>query len=332
MVALMSTTSPMAATEAMLEGDLEGGSLSNARQVTFASMGFEKAGEGYFSPHGDRIAFQAVPTGAKTYQIYVMDLATKTPKLVSTGRGACTCAYFRPDGQKMIFASSHGYELAPEEVSAPQVTSKSGRYTWDLTPGMNIYEANLDGSGLNQLTHGSDYNAECAYSPDGLSIVFASNRSGSMHIYTMDRDGSHVRQLTHADDCYNGGPFFSPDGKQIIFRADREKAHHLQIYVMDVDGSNERRLTSAEDVAWAPYWHPHGKVIAYTKSMPTPGHYQIYLLNIDTGVEQRLTQSQCFEGLPSFNQAGDQMVWTSRRGRGPCHLFMADFKLPKGLY
>jgi Tol biopolymer transport system component len=95
---------------------------------------------------------------------------------------------------------------------------------------MNIYEANPDGTGLRALTSGPDYHAECAYSADGTRIVFASNISGSMNIYTMDSDGGDVQQVTHTDHCYNGGPFFSPDGQNILFRADRDKPHYLDIY------------------------------------------------------------------------------------------------------
>ena len=68
----------------------------------FSEMGFEKAGEGYFSPDGNTIIFQAVPTGQKNYQIYTMDLNTMVPHMVSTGKGACTCANFHPDNQKII--------------------------------------------------------------------------------------------------------------------------------------------------------------------------------------------------------------------------------------
>src|SRR5436853_597198 len=81
--------------------------LQNIRQVTFSSMGFEKAGEAYFSFDDREIIFQAVPKGNEHYQIYRLNLEEGVPRLVSTGRGACTCAYFRPDGKKIIFASSH---------------------------------------------------------------------------------------------------------------------------------------------------------------------------------------------------------------------------------
>ena len=114
--------------------------LQNIRQVTFPSMGFERAGEAYFSPDGRSIIFQAVPQGEAHYQIYTMGLDALTPLRVSTGRGACTCGFYRPDGLKILFASSHEAleEIGPERLSE--------RYHWDLTPYMNIYEANLDGS------------------------------------------------------------------------------------------------------------------------------------------------------------------------------------------
>ena len=86
---------------------LESPYLSNIQQVTFPDMGFERAGEAYFSPDSQTIAFQAVPHGKSHYQIYVMNLDERAPYMVSTGLGACTCAYFHPNGEKMIFASSH---------------------------------------------------------------------------------------------------------------------------------------------------------------------------------------------------------------------------------
>lgn len=194
---------------------------------------------------------------------------------------------------------------------------------------MNIYEANPDGTCLVALTHGPAYHAECAYSPDGLNIVYASNEDGSMNVYTMKADGSDRYQITHTSDCYNGGPFFSPDGKQIIFRADRERADYLQIYLIQTDGTNERQQTFNTAVNWAPYWHPNGNVIAFTTSLHGHRHYEIYLLNIETGISSRLTHSPTFDGLPVFSPDGSKLLWTSKRG--PDHtsqIFIADFTMP----
>jgi Tol biopolymer transport system component len=301
--------------------------LRNIRQITFASMGFEKAGESYFSPDGNSIIFQAVPQGEKYYQIYTMDLQTSSPQMVSTGKGACTCGFYRPDGKKIIFASSHESPPLPAEENKQDPS----RYHWELTPYMNIYEANLDGSDLKKLSSGPAYHAECAFSSEGQRIVYASNESGSMNLYICDADGQNSYPLTQTHDCYNGGPFFSPNDDWIVFRSDRHEKDLLQLFLIRPDGSQERQLTWNQHVNWAPYWHPNGRVIAYTTSEHGHRAYQIYLIDIETNREYRLTQTQTFEGLPSFSADGTQITWTSKRGDGSSQVFVANFMLPPEL-
>jgi TolB protein len=318
--------------EEIFDSSLEQLHLQNIQQLTTPSMGLEKAGEAYFSPDGQTIAFQAVPKGQEHYQIYTMKLRKGSPVMVSTGIGACTCAYFRPDGKKIIFASSHEDPdlMFPKEQNSQ--TTQTGNYKWDLTPYMNIYEANLDGTGLTALTSGPAYHAECAYSFDGSSIVYASNEDGSMNIYTMNADGTSKQQITNTDYCYNGGPFFSPDARQILFRADRERPDYLQIYVINSDGTNEQQLTHNSAVNWAPYWHPNGKVIAFTTSLHGHRHYEIYLLNIETGKQYRLTHCASFDGLPVFSPDGKKLMWTSKRGPdNTSQVFIADFIMPSDM-
>src|SRR4051812_27411095 len=80
--------------------------LSNVRQLTH---NFVRAGEGYFAPDGKTINFQAEEkeTGNPFYQIFTLDLASGRFHRVSPGVGKTTCAFFRPDGKRIIFASSH---------------------------------------------------------------------------------------------------------------------------------------------------------------------------------------------------------------------------------
>lgn len=313
---------------------LEHAALRNIKQITFPSMGFEKAGESYFSPDGKTLIFQAVPTGQKQYQIYSIDIENDTPQLISTGRGACTCAFFRPDGKKIIFASSHEAPdiTQDDDQAVPGYKRDNKNYSWEFTPYMNIYQANPDGSELVPLTSGPNYHAECAYSADGKQIVFASNVSGSMNLYTMNADGSNVQQITHTTHGYNGGPFFSPDSTAIVYRADYEKQHYLQIYHLDIASGKQRQLTMNGAVNWAPFWHPNGKTIAFTTSLHSHNQYEIYLLNIETNALHRLTHNTTFDGLPSFNKGGTQITWTSKRGPdGTSQVFVADFIMPENI-
>jgi Tol biopolymer transport system component len=315
--------------------------LKNIRQVT---KDFVRAGEGYFSPDGKQIIFQAEEkdTGNPFYQIFVMDLEKGSYRRVSPGVGKTTCSYFRPDGKKIIFASSHldpnaknQYAEEYKRREEEKASGKRRRYSWDFDPFMSIFEANPDGTDLKRLTDAKGYNAEGSYSADGKQIVFCSNRSGekNLELYIMDADGKNVRQLTKASGCYNGGPFFSPDGKKVIFRSDRKEPGRLQLYVINSDGTGEKALTDdVKWVHWAPYWYKDNKHIIYTAADHSviPPNYDLYWINIDTGKKTRITFAPGADVLPVFSPDYAKVMWTSTRdGRQPSQLYIADFTPPK---
>jgi TolB protein len=319
----------------------ESAHLRNIRQVTHD---FVRAGEGYFSPDGKTIIFQAEEkdTGNPFYQIFTQDLATGRVRRVSPGVGKTTCSFFAPDGKKIIFASTHldpdakkhyAEEYARREEDRKTRTRR--RYLWDFDPHMDVFEANPDGTELRRLTEAPGYDAEGSYSPDGKSIVFCSNRSGpeNLELYIMDKDGKNVRQLTHAPKCYNGGPFFSPDGKRVIFRSDRKEKDRLQLYVINADGSGERALTSDSHwVHWAPYWYKDGRHIVYTAadhSVAGRPNYDLYWMDVDTGKKVRLTFAPGADVLPVFSPDGKKLMWTSNRDGQSSQLYIADFVPPK---
>src|SRR5207237_5344476 len=110
---------------------------------------YVRAGEGYFSPDGKQIVFQAEEkgTGNPFYQIFIMDLATGRARRLSPGVGRTTCPYFSPDGKKIIFASSHldpeAKKHQEEEYQKREADRKAGvrrRYSWDFDPYMDIFE------------------------------------------------------------------------------------------------------------------------------------------------------------------------------------------------
>jgi tricorn protease-like protein len=319
---------------------LEAPHLKNIRQVT---RDFVRAGEGYFSPDGKKIIFQAEEkdTGNPFYQIFVMDLATGRQRRVSPGVGRTTCSYFRPDGKKIIFASSHldpdAKKHQAEEYRRREADRKAGvhrRYQWDFDPYLDIFEADPDGGHLKNLTHSPGYDAEGSYSPNGKHIVFCSNRDGNLALYIMDAEGKHVRQLTHAPGCYNGGPFFSPDGKRVIFRSDRKKKDYLQLYVINADGTGERALTNDNGVNWGPYWYKDGRHIVYAgadhSNPAVRPNYDLWWIDVDTGKRVRLTYAPQADVLPVFSPDGKKLMWTSNRtADGSSQLWIADFVPPK---
>lgn len=316
--------------------------LKNITQVT---KGFTRAGEGYFSPDGKQVIYQAEEkeTGNPFYQIFVQDLASGSFRKISPGAGRTTCSYFRPDGKRVIFASSHEdpdaktHQLDEIKKRAEEAKNRvTRRYSWDFDKYMKIYEANPDGSDMKCLTPNAKvYTAEGSYSADGKKIVYSAGNGGNVQLYIMNADGTGVKQLTNVPNCYNGGPFFSPDGTKVIFRSDRKERDRLQLYVINADGTGEKALTNNDKwVYWAPYWYKDGKHIIYTaadhsdeKARP---NYDVYWMNIETGKTTRLTYAPGQDVLPVFSPDYTKIMWTtSRDGRSPTQLWIADFVKPK---
>lgn len=313
----------------------EGKHLANLRQVT---KGLPRAGEGYFSHDGKQIVYQAYPVGYPFYQIYTQPLDSNEPRLVSTGRGRTTCAFFTPDNQTILFASSHtDPHIDVTELKAREEAAKGGRrrYQWDFDPHMDLYTVKFDGTGMKRLTDAPGYDAEGSFSPDGKQIVFTSTRDGDPDIYIMDVDGSNVRQVTNAPG-YDGGPFFSPDGKWIVFRSDRQEKDMLQLYMVSVDGKQEVALTdNLKHVNWCPYFHPSGKYLIWSGADYTTGRGTFHLFTMEiqmqdgkpsAGPVTQITDHEKMDVLPVFSPDGKQLMWTSTRSvDGSSQLFIADW-------
>lgn len=315
---------------------LEARFLSPPVQIT---AGMTKAGEGYLAGDGRHVAYQAVPTDYPFYQIFVQpfdpsDPRPMPPQRVSPGRGRTTCAWFSPDGTRLLFASSHldPHLAATEEAARAQAaedarTGKRRRYQWDFDPHMDLFVATLTGSaapGLTRLTDAAGYDAECSFSPDGKQVLFVSDRDGDPDLYVMDADGGHLRQLTNSPG-YDGGPFFSPDAKWIAYRTDRVEKDMLQIHVMKADGTADTAITAGKGVRWAPFWHPTKPWLIWTGADHTDptqrpnydlwvARYRVDGDDFSIGEPLRITDHPGADVLPAFSPDGTRLVWTASRG------------------
>ncbi len=149
--------------------------------------------------------------------MFVMNIDGSDVHLVSTGKGRTTCGYFYPDGKHILYSSTH----RAGDACPPRPDYSKG-YVWAVYSTYRMYYATEDGKILKPLTRGRATTPKRTLSADGRKIVFTSSRDGDLDIYTMNADGSDVRRLTHTLG-YDGGPFFSPDGRWIVYRA-----HHPQ--------------------------------------------------------------------------------------------------------
>ncbi|QNN20749.1 hypothetical protein HED60_00200 [Planctomycetales bacterium ZRK34] len=136
-------------------------------------------------------------------------------------------------------------------VRDPQMHYSGKKILFSYRPGgthtFHLYEINVDGSGLKQLTDGPDDDIEPTYCPDG-SIVFCSSRcrrfvncwySRVATLYRCDADGSNVRMLSSNND-HDNTPWVLPDGRVLYMRweyVDRSQVHYHHLWTTNPDGT-----------------------------------------------------------------------------------------------
>ena len=337
------TSSPSATKIALVEAPAS--ILGNPRQLTFVGP---KSGEGYFSPDGKKMIFQSErEPGNPFYQMYIMDLETGSTQRVSPGFGKTTCGWIHPSMKKVLFSSTHldsdWKKKANEEIEQRKKPVK-GKYAWNFDENFDIFSSDLQGHDLKRLTHEKGYDAEGSYSPDGQWIAFASNRAGyseklsdedaklfaqdpsyMMDIYIMKADGSQVKRLTTSKG-YDGGPFFSADGKKITWRRFAPNGATAEIFTMNVDGSDQKQLTHLGAMSWAPFFHPSGDYLVFGSSVYGFSNFELFI--VDTKGEKapvRITNKEGFDGLPVFTPDGHQLSWTHRGEKGDSQILLADW-------
>jgi len=81
----------------------------------------------------------------------------------------------------------------------------------------DLYIARTDGSELRKLTDDAWRDRRPAFSPDGTTVAFQSDRSGRWEIWTIAADGSALTQLTHTTGDGAIRPAWSPDGRFLSY-------------------------------------------------------------------------------------------------------------------
>ena len=313
--------------------------LTNIRQLTFSG---ENA-EAYFSLDGKQLVFQAHDGDTLCDQIYTMDLLTGSVKMISTGQGVTTCAYFEyPKCENIIYASTHQGGSA-----CPPKPDYSKGYVWKLYPDYDIFRLKKGGKTPAPLTSSPGYDAEATVAFDGSRILYTSMASGDLDIWSMNVDGSNKIQLTNRLG-YDGGAFFNSTATKIVWRvyhpsSKKEKEDYralladnsirpmaLQLWTMNADGSKKQQVTSNDAANFGPYFFPDGKRIIFSSNLNDPKgrDFDLYSIGVDGKDLERITFFNGFDGFPMFSPDGKYLVFASNRNqakRGDTNLFIAEW-------
>ena len=218
---------------------------SNVRRI---SVGFGKTTCGYFFAGDKRVFF------ASTHAI-----DTACPPRPDPSKGYV----WRLDPYDIYTANADGSNLrrltSNGVYTAEGTLSPDGRtivFTSLKDGDLDIYTMNVDGTDVRRLTNTPGYDGGPFFSPDGRRIVYRAwhptdtalanyrallgqrlVRPNRMEIWIMNADGSNQHQITNLGGA-NFAPYFTPDGKRIIFSSNYKNphSHNFDLFLVNADG------------------------------------------------------------------------------------------------
>jgi Tol biopolymer transport system component len=240
-----------------------------------------------------------------------------------TNGGENAEAYFSADGKKLIFQSTReGHDCD------------------------QIYEMNIDGSGLRMLSNGKGRTTCSYFTRDGKHIIYSSTFLAGdkcppkpdysrgyvwaiypgYDIFIANPDGSNPRQLTTTPG-YDAEATIAPNGKSITFTSMRDG--DLDIYTMDMDGKNVKRLTNELGYDGGPFWSYDSKMIVFRANHPKepkaaedykallkenlirPTTLEIWVMNADGSNKRQITSNGKANFAPYFFPNGKRVIFAS---------------------
>ena len=216
----------------------------------------------------------------------------------------------------------------PVVLAAAAVALLASMLTWDgsataVVPGLNgklacvrellpsrnleIQTINPDGSEQRNLTNEPAHDYNPAVSPDGLTILFESERlsPGVSEMWAMNFDGSNPRPL-----IVNGTPFdrpfgYHPDGSQVVFQTNRDG--NTEIYKMNADGSEQTNLSRHPAADANADWSPDGTRIAWDSARS--GNREIWTMDPFGNNLVQLTNFPGEDSGPRWSPDGSQIAF-----------------------
>ncbi len=152
--------------------------------------------------------------------------------------------------------------------------------------GLLVFTSNRDGNAevyladtlmavTRRITNSSAEDAHPALSPDGLTIVFVSNRSGAPRLWSVPApalgtatfDAPVAVETGSATEIPEGAPAWSPDGSTLAFSSARSGTS--QIFTMPAAGGDAVELTNEAGGAFSPAWSGDGQTVYYLSATGT---------------------------------------------------------------
>jgi serine/threonine-protein kinase len=184
------------------------------------------------------------------------------------GREA-SLVWVRRDGEEQMLSD------APRAYQFPRVSPDGRRVAVSIADEeSHIWSYDVSRDTLDRLTFEGKDNSTFAWSPDGRSIAFRSDRGGPPNLFLQALDGSSSVERLTTSDSPNSPNSFSPDGRLLAFVENTPETGR-DILVLNVSDHSAKPFLNSLYEESAPKFSPDGRWLAY--SSDESGRREIYL-------------------------------------------------------
>ena len=125
----------------------------------------------------------------------------------------------------------------------------------------NIYTCDIDGHGIEQLTHFRALCVEPCWTPRGLSICYSKYGRTGIDVLETTIAKPRRSRLISGSQGSNAGAAVSPVGTSMAVI--RSPDHQVDLYLIDLASGRRTRLSRDKAVEASPCWSPDGKTVFY---------------------------------------------------------------------
>ena len=226
------------------------------------------------SPDGQSVLYSAF-FDQNNYEVYRLNIDDGSVDRLTTSYGVDNAPEYSPDKQQIVFMhyspTNDNYQIVVGDRNGEDAGNIPQINGWDPT-----------------------------WSPDGGSILFASDRNGTVQLYTVNLDGKQLHKITDLP-AIRGRSDWSSDGQYIVTYSGPE--WNRELYIMNADGSNVRQLTPSGGNSQGPSFSPDGKWVAFTAYFDLYSDIhgcEIYIIRIDGTDLRRLTNNDYCDYQPRW--------------------------------
>jgi dipeptidyl aminopeptidase/acylaminoacyl peptidase len=121
---------------------------------------------------------------------------------------------------------------------------------------------------------------DAAWTPDGRTVVFATNLTGRFNLWKVPADGGFPMQLTQSDDRQSAIAI-SPDGKLAVYETDHGGAEIYDLHAVPVSGGADIDLTATPDVSEThAVFSRDGRMLAFDRRVKTEPSTNIAVMSL----------------------------------------------------